>query len=317
MGMYGNLSDFHLVEFYGANVNHNVIASLPGYGAGFLITAGRVEYSGFGAGANVTTGPYAGTDQRVHFNDGAGIYLDGQSGGMSSVSLLDCDHQYGTCITVGPNTANINISTVTSAGAYFNARPNIVNRCHFALLGAKGVTFTGIATIRNGVNTPYVFCFSGDNRYVNISGAGGGQGSGASTGQWQTAYFLFNTVPTHFNYNIPGVGIRLGNLTEYVEVPYDVGNSGTAFTLDLINGSFQKVTATDNATVTMPALEAGRSFTLRYYTGAGGFTATFTGVKWAGGTAPTLTSTAGRMDLFSFLSDGTSWYGSVSQNYTP
>ena len=43
----------------------------------------------------------------------------------------------------------------------------------------------------------------------------------------------------------------------------------------------------------------------------------FTTIKWAsGGTAPTLTSTAGRRDIFSFLYDGTVYNGQiVGQNY--
>jgi hypothetical protein len=30
-----------------------------------------------------------------------------------------------------------------------------------------------------------------------------------------------------------------------------------------------------------------------------------------------VTSTAGRMDILSFVSDGTNWYGSFTQNFTP
>jgi hypothetical protein len=45
--------------------------------------------------------------------------------------------------------------------------------------------------------------------------------------------------------------------------------------------------------------------------GAGGITFTFTGytLKWAGGTVPTATTTAGKFDVFSFIYDGTNWYG--------
>jgi hypothetical protein len=43
-------------------------------------------------------------------------------------------------------------------------------------------------------------------------------------------------------------------------------------------------------------------------------TATFTGVKWTGGTAPTITATASAVDLISFIADGTNWYGSAIQN---
>jgi hypothetical protein len=30
-----------------------------------------------------------------------------------------------------------------------------------------------------------------------------------------------------------------------------------------------------------------------------------------------MTSVAGKMDIFSFVSDGTNWYGTVAQGYTP
>jgi hypothetical protein len=68
----------------------------------------------------------------------------------------------------------------------------------------------------------------------------------------------------------------------------------------------------------MPTAVAGKSFLLMLKSGSGGYTVTWATVKWSGGTAPTLTATASRMDIFSFFSDGTNWYGVVAgQNYTP
>lgn len=96
-----------------------------------------------------------------------------------------------------------------------------------------------------------------------------------------------------------------------------VASSGTASTISLTNGTVHDYTLTGNCTFTMPAVSAGQSFTLLLRTGAGNFTASFTGVRWAGGTAPTVTTAALRMDLFTFVSDGTNWYGTVAQNYTP
>jgi hypothetical protein len=40
-------------------------------------------------------------------------------------------------------------------------------------------------------------------------------------------------------------------------------------------------------------------------------------VKYNVAGTPTMTATAGKMDIFSFVSDGANWYGSVSQGYTP
>lgn len=305
-GMMGNLSDFHLVEFFGASNIHNTLSTLPAFAGSWDISVGRVEYGGYGSGP---------TGQFTYYNDGAGIFFDSPAG--MNASDIASDHQYGPAIVLGSNAKNIQLANLNLFGSYFNATAGITEQCHISARGVKGLTVTNLATQRNGVNTPYVFCFSGSNDYVSISGEGGGQGSGASTGQWGTSYFQFTTTPTNFSYNIPGVGILLGNLTGYTEVPVDVGNSSTAITLDLANGTFQKVTATGNATVTMPTLVSGKSFTLRYYTGAGSFTATFTGVDWGTKGAPTLTVTASRMDIFTFISDGGKWYGSYDQGHTP
>jgi hypothetical protein len=43
-------------------------------------------------------------------------------------------------------------------------------------------------------------------------------------------------------------------------------------------------------------------------------TATFTGVKFANGTAPTITATASAVDIISFIAVGSTWYGSAVQN---
>ena len=103
----------------------------------------------------------------------------------------------------------------------------------------------------------------------------------------------------------------------YVEETY-TANTSTAITLTLANGSVQNLTLTGICTITMPTAAAGRSFIMYLRTGTGGYTVTWSTVKWSGGTAPTLTSTASKMDIFSFFSDGTNWYGvTVGQNYTP
>jgi len=93
------------------------------------------------------------------------------------------------------------------------------------------------------------------------------------------------------------------------------GDSGTSKTISLTFGTVQTCTLTGNCTFTMPASTAGKSFTLFLNSGAGNYTATFTGVRWADSAIPTATITAGKVDIYSFISDGTYWYGSFSQNY--
>lgn len=104
-------------------------------------------------------------------------------------------------------------------------------------------------------------------------------------------------------------------VTNYTESVVAIGNSGTSQTLSLTNGTVQTVTMTGNCTFTMPTATAGKSFILIVATGAGGFTGTFTSVKFPGGTAPTLTTTASKNDIFTFVADGSFWYGNSAQAY--
>jgi hypothetical protein len=98
----------------------------------------------------------------------------------------------------------------------------------------------------------------------------------------------------------------------------DDGNSSTADTIDWSAGSAHKSTLTGNVTYTFSNPVTGGSYVLRVLSGAGGFTVTWPAtVKWYGGVTPTVTSTASRMDLFNFYWDGTNYYGSYTQNYTP
>jgi hypothetical protein len=104
-------------------------------------------------------------------------------------------------------------------------------------------------------------------------------------------------------------------VNNYTEGVVAIGNSGTSKTLDLTNGTVQTVTMTGNCTFTMPTATAGKSFILVISTGAGSFTGIFTSVKWPNNAAPTITTTASRWDILTFVADGTNWYGNSAQAY--
>lgn len=125
-----------------------------------------------------------------------------------------------------------------------------------------------------------------------------------------TAVYLGNTT-TSFG-NVTLTNTQINNYTEGVVA---IGNSSTTQTLTLTNGTVQTVTLTANCTFTMPTVTAGKSFLLFLNTGAGNLTATFTGVLFPSNTAPTITTTASRTDIITFVADGSTWYGSAVQNY--
>jgi hypothetical protein len=106
-------------------------------------------------------------------------------------------------------------------------------------------------------------------------------------------------------------------ITNYTESVVVIGNSGTSQTLALTNGTVQTVTMTGNCTFTMPTATAGKSFILiATQDGTGSRTAVFTSVKFAGGVAPTLTTTATTgVDILTFVANGTSWFGTYAQAF--
>ena len=110
-------------------------------------------------------------------------------------------------------------------------------------------------------------------------------------------------------------------VTNYVESVVAIGTVTTTNTIALTNGTVQTATLTASTacTFTMPTATAGKSFILLLKQAAttGNGTATFTGVKWGTAGAPTITATAGKMDILTFVADGTNWYGSAAQGYTP
>jgi len=134
--------------------------------------------------------------------------------------------------------------------------------------------------------------------------ASGGTGVTSSTGS--TAVVL-STSPT----------IITSTLTGYTETVVAIGTVGASHTFTITTGTVQTATLTASTpcTFTMPTATAGTSFILRLTQAATGMTtATFTGVKWAGGTAPTITATASAVDIISFIAVGSPWYGSDIQN---
>lgn len=90
-------------------------------------------------------------------------------------------------------------------------------------------------------------------------------------------------------------------------------NTGSAYTVDLANGTVQILTLTGNVTFTFPTPTAGKSFMLLLRTGTGGYTVTSWGAttKWPSNVAPNVTNTAARTDKFVFTADGSYWLGSV------
>lgn len=99
-----------------------------------------------------------------------------------------------------------------------------------------------------------------------------------------------------------------------------VAATGSTETLpDVTVATIHRLTLDANCTITFPTAAAGKSFTVILIQDAtGSRTVTWPGtVVWPAGTAPTLTTTATKRDVFTFMcADGTNWLGfTAGQNY--
>jgi hypothetical protein len=233
-----------------------------------------------------------------------------------------------TLITVaGTDTITGTVSpslTAYTAGQIFSFVVGTTNTGAVTLnidgLGAKAVTRTGaIALVAGGMVTGQVALVEYDgtrfqlldpNAFTDllISGAltyGGVTLTNAVTG---TGKMVLDTSPT----------VNNPTVTNYVETVQALGTVGASSTLALTNGTVitATLTASTPCTFTMPTATAGKSFILILTQAATGMTtATFTGVKYPGGTAPTITATASAVDIISFVANGTSWFGTAAQAF--
>jgi len=135
--------------------------------------------------------------------------------------------------------------------------------------------------------------------------------------------YISNTSITGTGSAVLGTSPTINNptVTNYIESVVAIGTVTSSNTIALTNGTVQTATLTASTacTFTMPANVAGKSFVLllKQAAATGNGTATFTSVKWGSAGAPTITATAGKMDILTFIADGTNWYGSIAQGYTP
>jgi len=144
-----------------------------------------------------------------------------------------------------------------------------------------------------------------------VAVAQGGTGVTSSTGSGSV---VLNTSPT-----IPSITGPTVFTGQYNSTLNDQGNSSTAITINWNQSNVQYVTMTDNATFTFSnPVSGGRYVLVLMQDATGGRTATWPGsVLWPGGTVPTLTATAAKVDIITFVFDGINsrYYGGSVLNF--
>lgn len=162
------------------------------------------------------------------------------------------------------------------------------------------------------------------NNTPNAGGVGYGDGTNlafTSAGTSGQVLVSNGSSAPGFSSTISSASLSNPTVSAYTETVVALGTVTSSATISISAGTIitATLTASTACTFTMPTATAGKSFTLLLKQAAttGNGTATFTGVKWASAGAPTITATAGKMDILTFIADGTNWYGTYLQGYTP
>lgn len=215
------------------------------------------------------------------------------------------------------------------AADFFGQIPGIPN----STATLSGAHTDAVTTITLAATVPSSWPTTGavtiDNEIVKYTGKSGATLTGCTRGTQDTtaaahsdgATVRFGISKEIINQLIVDLVAIEAQLDKNFVKEHDAGNSGAALTVDWGNGDTQKVTMTGNCTFTFSNGKAGHWYALRLVQdGTGSRTATWpAAVKWPGGTAPTLTTTASREDVLLFYCvDGTNYRGATGGlNYTP
>ena len=234
------------------------------------------------------------------------------AGSNTSTVTLNIDGLGAKAITRDGTTALVSGDMVTGEVVlvvYDGTQFQVLNSNSFTNLNVSGtLSVTGVATL---TAQPILSSLTASSAVATDASKGLVSVTNTGTGNNVLATSAAMTTPTITNPTV----------TNYVESVVAIGTVTSTNTIALTSGTVQTATLTASTacTFTMPTATAGKSFVLllKQAASTGNGTATFTGVKFGTAGAPTITAAAGKMDILTFIADGTNWYGSIAQGYTP
>jgi len=192
---------------------------------------------------------------------------------------------------------------------------------YFVFFGNYGRVFTSKdattfaqKTSIPGANTSFIRSAHGNGTLLISNGQGSGVAVSDDKIITVARDIVFNSFGTGANRFCQGNDSRLSDARNPLATASSTahGNSGSSRTLSATS-AVQTCSLSTNCTFAMPTASAS-DFVL-ILTQTGSFTATFTGVRWPGNAAPTITTGANKIDIIRFVSNGTNWYGQITQNY--
>ncbi|OGR53529.1 MAG: hypothetical protein A2049_02050 [Elusimicrobia bacterium GWA2_62_23] len=286
-------------------------STIMGYQAGYSLTTGSDNtFLGWQAGYNVTSGTgniIIGYDQRTpvdttnnFLNVGGVLFgnLSSKTIGISTripqaaLDIVSTGTASNIMAQLWRDGSGAIVSSMSSTGVMMATRFVGDGSGLTGIAGGSSGPAIDVSTINAAAATPYGGVNITTNTFI--------QGN-VSVGTTSAAAF----------------DLEIANAAAFFS-EYNNGSSGTAKTLDWLNGNKQVLTLTGNVTLTFSA-PAGKaaSFLLRLVQdGAGGRTVVWpAAVKWRGGVPGRLSTAANAVDIISLYYSGTNYYACASTSY--
>jgi len=179
----------------------------------------------------------------------------------------------------------------------------------------SATTGTSISFLGLDSNNKVIKTTGGANGTNGTSGTNGASGTNGTSGS-NGASGTNGTSGTSFASPYTG-NIQITSGQTWVTLP-TTGTTTSATTVNFNNGNVQEYTLGASTTFTFSNPNSGATYILIIKQSSGGSnTITWPGtVTWAGGTTPTMTATANKFDVYTFIYDGSKYFASYIQNFT-
>ncbi|MFM1755599.1 MAG: hypothetical protein RL621_503 [Bacteroidota bacterium] len=313
-------------SFNGSNsvtISYNSIGASPLVGSTSLTTLGTISAGTWNG--NIIGSIYggAGTNNGILRANGLGVV---------SVAIAGTDFESPLSFTAPlsrtSNTVSIETATSSNSGMLSSSDWQTFNNKQASMVAGTGVSISGGNTINIGqaianTNSP---SFAGITlSSLNVSGivantAAGVLSTVSTTG---TGLVVKENTPTLITPNIGAATASSINATGDItakryKLTMPTATSAAATTnIDLSTGNVFTINLGANITSLTTTNAAVGTYLIKFVQDAtGSRTVSFPGTwKWAGGIAPTLTSSASKLDIVTLVYDGTIFYATIVKNF--
>ncbi len=315
-------------------ISYNTIGAAPAIGSNAIITVG-----------SITTGTWLGSIIDA-YHGGAGNnngILKANGSGVVSVATAGTDFENALTFTAPLsrtlNSISIPSATTSSNGYLTSTDWNSFNGKQTTIAGGTGVVITGgnTVTIGQAVATNSNPIFAGITLTgLNVSGivtntAAGLLSTTSTTGTGNIVRAISPTLITPTLGDANATSINTGTITATgsiissgditakrfkLTMPTAITAAATT-TIDLSTGNvFTVNTGLNITTLTLTNPVVGTYLIKFLQTGTGNWNVTFPAAwKWAGGSAPDITPTTGKLDIVTLIYDGATYYATIVQNF--